>query len=34
MTAPATTDTPQPVLRATGLVKAYGRVVALDQANL
>ena len=34
MTAPATTNDLQPILRATGLVKSYGRVVALDQANL
>jgi fructose transport system ATP-binding protein len=34
MTAPTTTDTPQPVLKATGLIKRYGRVVALDRANL
>ena len=34
MTAPVKTDIPQPILRATGLVKKYGRVVALDDANL
>ena len=34
MTAPVTTNDPQPVMRATGLVKKYGRVVALDHANL
>ncbi len=34
MTAPTTTDLPQPVMRASGLVKNYGRVVALDHANL
>ena len=30
----ATNAAPQPVLRAAGLVKHYGRVVALDDANL
>ncbi len=34
MTAPTTTNDLQPVLRARGLVKNYGRVVALDHANL
>jgi len=34
MTAPATTNDLQPVLQARGLVKNYGRVVALDHANL
>jgi fructose transport system ATP-binding protein len=34
MTAPTTTSGLQPILRATGLVKNYGRVVALDHADL
>ncbi len=34
MTAPATTNDLRPILKATGLVKNYGRVVALDHANL
>jgi len=29
-----TTDVPTPVLKASGLIKTYGRVVALDGANL
>ena len=34
MSVAATNDIPTPVLQAKGLVKAYGRVVALDGANL
>jgi len=34
MTAPATTNSQQPILQAKSLVKSYGRVVALDNANL
>ena len=34
MTAATTADRPQPVLQAKDLVKTYGRVVALDGANL
>ena len=34
MTAPATTNDLRPILKASGLVKNYGRVVALDNANL
>jgi fructose transport system ATP-binding protein len=34
MTAVTTTDAPTPTLQAKGLVKSYGRVVALDGANL
>ncbi len=34
MTAAKTTGSPQPVLKAQDLVKTYGRVVALDHANL
>ena len=34
MTAAATTNDVQPVLQAKGLNKNYGRVVALDHANL
>ncbi|MFO7531399.1 MAG: ATP-binding cassette domain-containing protein, partial [Candidatus Limnocylindrales bacterium] len=32
--ASSTAELPQPVLQARGLVKNYGRVVALDRANL
>ncbi|MEA2025374.1 MAG: ATP-binding cassette domain-containing protein, partial [Chloroflexota bacterium] len=34
MTAAATTSSQQPILQARGLVKSYGRVVALDRADL
>ena len=34
MTAAASPSTPQPILQAAGLVKHYGRVVAIDNANL